>query len=178
LIESIRKAISNGHHINNQIRAAELVVIDEAGKSHGVLTREAALALAAGRGLDLVEVNPAARPPVARLMDYGKFAYQEQKNLRKQRAKAGTKGQQELKNIRIKFKTSLHDLETKARQAQKFLEKGHRLRVEIFLRGREKAHFDLAKVRLEEFLKMLGQDHRTIEEMRKVPSGYVTTISH
>jgi translation initiation factor IF-3 len=138
------------------------------------LTKDQALQRALEKGLDLVEVNPAATPPVAKILDFGKFSYQQRKNERKAKKRAVALEQ---KSVRIGVRTSAHDLATKAARIEKFLEKGHTVRVEIFLRGREKAHQELARERLEAFLTRIGTTHRTIDQIRKVPSGFVTTIS-
>ena len=169
-----KTTIAQQLRLNEQIRSPELVVIDETGANLGVLSREKALELAAERGLDLVELNTAAKPPVARLLDYGKFLYEQQKKEKKKRL--GQKGQ-ELKTVRIKIKTSEHDLGTKARQIEKFLEKGHKVRVEIFLRGRERAFKNLARERLTLFVERLGKDHRVLEPIKDSPRGLATTIA-
>jgi len=148
-------------------------VIDETGISLGVISRDEALKIAKERGLDLLEVNPAANPPVARIVDYGKYQYAQAKKERR----AGGHKQLELKNVQIRVKTSSHDLETKARQIQKFLQKGHQVRVHIYLRGREKAHMDLAEKKLKEFLTTLTEPHQTVDTIRKIPTGFSTTIA-
>lgn len=147
-------------------------MIDDEGKSRGVLLLEEALALAQEKNLDLVEVNPASDPPVAKILEYGKFAYRQQKKERKTSHKS-----KELKRVKIGIRTSAHDLQTKAKQIEKFLKKGHRVRVEIFLRGREKTHRDLAKERLEIFMTNIKETYRVLEEIKKIPSGFTTIIS-
>lgn len=153
-------------------------MIDENGENLGVLSRDEAIAAAQAKGLAVVEVNPAASPPVAKFVDYGKFAYEQQKKERKARAHQKA---QELKHIQIKYKTSAHDLLIKARRAKKFLDEGHRVRLEIFLRGREKAYRDMARERLEEFRQMITEmsegELRVIEEMKSTPRGFIITIA-
>lgn len=152
-------------------------MVDERGENLGVLPRDEAIAAAKERGLALVEVNPTADPPVAKMVDYGKFAYEQHKKERKARAHQKA---QELKHIQIKYKTSAHDLGIKARRAKKFLEEGHRVRLEIFLRGREKAYRDMARGRLEEFIKIIGDlienEFRVIEEMKSTPRGFTVVV--
>lgn len=160
--------------INHQIKAEKLLVIDETGKNLGVLSRSEAFALAQQKDLDLIEVNPLADPPVAKIIDYGKFEYQQQKAQRKIKT---VHKQEELKNIKIGLKTSLHDLETKATQAEKFLNKNHRVRLEIFLRGREKAHRDLAKNKLLDFEKIIKKEHKIESSIVSLPSGWAMMIS-
>jgi translation initiation factor IF-3 len=159
--------------INHQIRTDKLVVIDENGKNLGVLGLSEALKLALSKGLDLLEVNPASNPPVAKISDYGKFEYHQRKAEKKIKASHKT---QEVKVVRIGLKTSPHDAEIKAAQADKFLQKGHRVKLEIFLRGREKAHRDLAKTKLLDFEKMLKEQHKKDERVLSAPSGWSLTV--
>ncbi len=124
--------------MNQQVRLSPLIVIDENGKKLGELDRDEALGLAQDRGLDLVEVAPNVRPPVCRLMDYSKFKYRQSK--RKHKGK-----QFSVKEIRLRPKTDEHDLDVKVRKARQFLEKGHKVLVNLMFRGREMAHVDYAK---------------------------------
>jgi translation initiation factor IF-3 len=158
---------------NEQIRAPRLRVIDDEGNNRGVMSREDALSLARERGFDLVEVTAKADPPVARILEYGKYIYQQQK---KDRRSKSTKSQ-ELKSVQIRVKTSEHDLETKVNQIVRFLEKGHRVRVHIFLRGREKAHQELARERLEVFIKKIPIAYKLLESISKIPTGFSTIIT-
>jgi translation initiation factor IF-3 len=159
---------------DHQIRATELRVIDDTGQNLGIISRDEAIKIAHERGLSLVVVNPTANPPIGKIVDYGKMLYQEQKNERKARASAKVS---EIKSVKIKFKTSPHDQETKAKQADKFLRAGQRVRVEIFLRGRERAFHNLARERVEQFLKIITEPYRTVEEIKKTPSGFTVTIA-
>lgn len=137
--------------INNQIRAKEVRVIDETGKQLGVLILEKALQIARERNFDLIQVTEKVEPPVCKLMDYGKYLYQlEKKEKLAKHHKAG-----ELKGIRLTFGISQHDLETRVKQAEKFLKKGDKIRVEMPLRGREKAHQDFAREKIRKFLEIL-----------------------
>lgn len=81
-----------------------------------------------------------------------------------------------MKGVRIGFSTSFHDLETKARQAEKFLKQGHKVRIEMRLKGRERAHKDLAKEKIEDFLEMISFDFRKEEDIKKNPRGFTVTI--
>lgn len=154
---------------NQRIRSRQVSVIDENGQQLGVLDTDEALRLAQEKGLDLVEVGPGAKPPVTKIMDYGKFMYQKEKE-EKQRKKEKTVS--ELKTVQIGFKTDKHDLETKVRQIDKFLSKGHRVRVEIKLRGREKARKDMARDKLLDFLNLINQPFVVEGEPRKTPYGW------
>ena len=149
------------------------MVIDVQGDNVGQMSKSEALKLAQEKELDLIEISPNANPPVARILDYGKYAYEQQKKDKKTRS---TQKTQELKQVRIKFKTSDHDLQTKVRQVEKFLEKGNKVRVEIFLRGRERAFKDLAKEKLESFVEKIGGEYRTLDQIKGTPRGFAATI--
>jgi translation initiation factor IF-3 len=146
------KTLSTLYRANEFIRVPEVRVIDETGTFLGVLNIEEALRTAQERGYDLVEVSPKENPPVCKLLDYGQFKYQKEKEQRIQKAKAS---KVEVKGIRLSVKIGEHDLEIRRKKAQEFLEDGQKLKIEIILRGREKAHADLAKQRIEDFIKSL-----------------------
>ncbi|MEE2758082.1 MAG: translation initiation factor IF-3 [Myxococcota bacterium] len=118
--------------INQQIRVPQVMVIDEEGNSLGVMNPEDARRVAADQGLDLVEVSPNARPPVCKIMDYGRWRYEQRKKTKKQH-------QTQTKIIKLRPKTDTHDLETKLRHARRFLESGDRVRFVVRMRGRERA---------------------------------------
>ena len=122
------------------IRAASLRVVDEDGTQIGVLTREEALRLAAERDLDLVEISPNASPPVAKIVDWGKYNYQKTKQLQKSKRNAKSL---EVKQMRFGLKISDHDLDVKLKKVTKFLSLGHKVKLVIFYRGRELAHKDI-----------------------------------
>jgi translation initiation factor IF-3 len=121
--------------INNQIRAQELRIIDSENQNLGVLSIKEALELAQSKGMDLIEINPNGNPPIAKIMDFGKYQYELSKKLKK--AKAGAKPT-ETKSIQIKIGTGDHDLELKAKTTGKRLKEGHRIKIELFLAGRAK----------------------------------------
>ena len=133
---------------NNKIKAPEVRVIDESGIALGILETRKAIEIAEERGFDLVEVSPIANPPVCRIMDFGSFKYQKEKQLKAQKKQAKNI---EVKSVRISMKIGEHDLATKKNQANRFLEKGHKLKVELILRGREFKHMDMAKKIVTEF---------------------------
>jgi translation initiation factor IF-3 len=122
------------------IRASELRVLDENGEQLGVLSKTEALQRAELAGLDLVEVSPAANPPVAKIVDWGKYNYQKTKQLQKQKKMAKTV---DLKQIRMGMRIGDNDLEIKINRARKFLEAGHKVKVMLLYRGRENAHKEL-----------------------------------
>jgi len=160
--------------INEQIRVPQIRVIDDAGNQLGVMEPSAALQLAHEQALDLVEIAPIAKPPVCKIMDYGKYQYQQSKidrvNRDKQK-KIDTKG------IRIGFKTDVHDLLVKQTMAEKFLKKGQKVKIEIFLRGREKAHQDLARKNLGNFMKTITIPFKIEQEIKRYPGGFNIVIT-
>ena len=121
--------------INHQIRIAEIMVIDDNGQQLGLMTPHDARRIAEEKGLDLVEVAPNARPPVCKIMDYGKFRYDQKKSQKKQ-------VQTQTKILKLRPKTDQHDLQTKLRHARRFLEAGNRVRFVVRMRGRERAVTD------------------------------------
>ncbi len=160
--------------INNQIRASELRVLDQENKNLGILSIKDALELAQSKGMDLIEIGPNANPPLAKVMDFGKYQYEASKKLKK--AKAGAK-HTETKAIQIKIGTGDHDLELKAKTASKWLKEGHRIKVELFLAGRAKYMDDkFLKERLDRVLHLITEDYKISDAYKKGPKGLTTTI--
>ena len=120
--------------INERIRESEVRVIDDTGENLGVLKRDEAIAIAKEKGLDLVEVSPQAKPVVCKIVDYGKYHYQQEKRERK------GKHRSKLKEIKFTIKIGEHDFQTKMNRVRQFLSKGDVVRVSIFFRGREIVH--------------------------------------
>lgn len=158
---------------NLQIKAPQLRVIDEKGEQLGIMTASAALKLATEKGLDLIEISPQASPPVAKIVDFGKYLYQREKSGKKKQKKSAN---QETKVVRISLKTGEHDLQVKSALADKFLEKNNKVRVEIFLRGREKAFRPLAREKLNTFMGYLASPHLIEEQIKPTPTGFSTMI--
>ena len=160
--------------INNQIRASELRVLDNEGQNLGVLSIKEALELAQSKGLDLIEISPNANPPIAKIMDFGKYQYEVNKKLKK--AKSGSKPT-ETKSIQIKIGTGDHDLELKAKTASKWLKEGHRIKVELFLAGRAKYMDEkFLRERLDRILHLITEDYKISDAYKKGPKGLITTI--
>ena len=130
-------------------------MIDENGNNLGEMDTRKAIALAHERELDLAEVHPKARPPIVKFLDYGQFQYEQEKHRQKLKAK---QKKVEIKGVRISFRISEHDKEVRRAQAQKFLEQGNKVKIDVALRGREKAYVNQTKQTMEEFAKSLGQD--------------------
>jgi translation initiation factor IF-3 len=137
--------------INNNIRITPIRVVSEDGEQLGIIPTEDALQRARDAGLDLVEVAPGERPPVCRIMDYGKFKYD--KNKKKNSGQAHTK----TKEIRLRPKTGNEDIRTKIRQAQKFLEHKDKVQVSVLFRGREMAHIEEGRKVMQQAIELLSE---------------------
>ncbi|HEX8390422.1 MAG TPA: translation initiation factor IF-3 [Candidatus Saccharimonadales bacterium] len=141
--------------INDAIRANELRVIGESGEQLGVMTRGDAIKAAEEAGLDLVEISPAASPPVAKIVDWGKYQYQKMKELQKSRQKSR---QSELKQMRLGLKIGQNDLDIKLRKIREFLAEGDKVRISIVFRGREMAHQELGFQMMERITEKLSEE--------------------
>jgi len=139
---------------NERIRIPRVVVIDETGSNLGEMDTRAALDIAAERELDLVEVQPKAEPPICKILNFGQFQYEQEKTRSKQKARQKKVG---IKAVRISFRISDHDKETKRSQAEKFLSQGNKVKIDVVLRGREKAYVEEAKATMETFAQSLGE---------------------
>lgn len=151
-------------------------VIDETGKQLGVMSLEKALRAARERNLDLIQITEKVEPPVCKIMDYGKYLYLQKKKER-QAAKKQKGG--ELKGIRLGFNISQHDLEVRTRQAEKFLKEGNKVRIEMRLRGREKALGNFAKEKINKFLETLTSliPYKVERELKREQRGFIMIIS-
>ncbi|MFH1979126.1 MAG: translation initiation factor IF-3 [Patescibacteria group bacterium] len=160
--------------INNEIGVDELRLIDEEGKNIGLLKTTDAIQMAKEKGLDLIEISPKAKPPIAKIMDYGKFLYQEKK---KDRVAAKGSRELEMKNIRIHLATSENDLNLKARKASEFLKVGHRLKLELFLKGREKyLDKEFLEGRLKRIINLISEKYKVLQEIKKGPRGLFVIV--
>ncbi|MBR0148596.1 MAG: translation initiation factor IF-3 [Lachnospiraceae bacterium] len=156
--------------INEQIRDREVRVIGEDGEQLGIMSANQARELAAQAGVDLVKIAPQAQPPVCRIVDYGKFRYEQS---RKQKEAKKKQKVIEVKEIRMSPNIDTNDLNTKVSAARKFLEKGNRVKVTLRFRGREMAHMQSAKHILDEFAEALSEV-ATIEKEPKVEGRNMT----
>lgn len=138
--------------INRQIRAREVFVIDAEGNQRGIMSSFDAISLAESVGLDLVEVSPNANPPVCKILDFGKYRYEQEKRLRDAKRNQNIV---KMKEIRMQPKIERHDLETKSKFIGEFLGEGNKVKVSIRFRGRELAHTELGKVVLDKILAQL-----------------------
>ncbi|WP_173200028.1 translation initiation factor IF-3 [Geobacter sp. SVR] len=151
-------------NINNAIRAAEVRVIGADSEQLGVIPTSKALELAAQLELDLVEVSPTAVPPVCRIMDYGKFKYQQSK---KQQEAKKKQIHVEVKEIKLRPKTDDHDLMFKVKHVRRFLEEGNKAKVTLVFRGREITHMDIGRAVIQRFAAEL-EDIAVIESQPRV----------
>lgn len=152
------------HEINNEIRDREIRVIDETGEMLGVMNTREAQALADEKNLDLVKVSPNAKPPVCKILDYGKFRYEEI-----QRLKEAKKNQKAvvIKEIRMSVRVEEHDINVKIKNCIKFLEQGSRVKVAIRFRGREMAYTEQGKEVLLDFAERVA-DLAVVEKAPKI----------
>ena len=146
---------------NERITAKEVRVVDDSGENLGVLPTSQARDLAREKGLDLVEVAPQASPPVCRIVDYGKYHYQQEKRDRKQKRRT------KLKEVKFTIKIGEHDFQTKLNRARQFLSKGDMVRVSIFFRGREVVHASRGR----EMLKRVEEKVNDIARVEGQPSA-------
>lgn len=156
--------------INEQIRDREVRVIGEEGQQLGIMSAREALALAEEAGLDLIKIAPAAKPPVCKIADYGKFKYEQSRKEKEARKKQKVI---EIKEIRLSPNIDTNDLNTKAAAARKFLTKGDRVKVTLRFRGREMAHMSSSKHILDDFAESLA-DVAVIEKPAKVEGRSMT----
>jgi translation initiation factor IF-3 len=140
--------------INEQIRVREVRLIDGEGEQRGIVPTSEALEMAREAELDLVEVAPTSRPPVCKLLNYGKYKYEQEKKLREAKKKQSLT---KLKEVRMQPKIDKHDLDFKAKHVQEFLNGGNKCKVTIRFRGRELAHTELGKVVLDNLLERLEE---------------------
>jgi len=151
------------HKINDEISAPEVRVVDAQGSPLGVLPRREALSIALEREVDLVEIAPQANPPVCKIIDYGKFIYEQTKR-EKQQKKAQTHST--LKEVRFKAGTDTHDFDFKTRHAREFLEEGHKVKATVMFKGREILHKELGEELLQRFIDALADVAKIDQPMR------------
>jgi len=147
--------ISQKVRVNDAIRASELRVIGGSGEQLGIMSRNDALKIAEDAGVDLVEISPNANPPVAKVIDWGKYQYQKMKELQKAKAKSK---QTELKQMRFGLKIGSGDLDIKLRKIRGFLSEGHKVRIQIRFKGREMAHKELGYDMADRITQLLEDD--------------------
>lgn len=162
---------------NNQIRSETVFLINELGEQKGETPTKEAIQIAQDAGLDLVEVNPKAEPPIVKIMDFGQFKYEKEKKAHKQKV---LQKKINLKGIRLSVRISEHDLDLRLQQAIKFLKKGDKLKLELILKGREKAHPQKAKEIIENFVTKLkeaeGLNIEPEQDLTKRGGGFIMIL--
>lgn len=162
------------HRINEKIAAPEVRVVDSSGEQIGIQPLQQALSLAEESRLDLVEIAPKAKPPVCKLIDYGKYKYQ----LKKKESEAKKKQTENaVKEVKIGYRTDLGDLQTKLKQARGFLSNGNRVKFSMRFRGREKAFVHLGKEKLEQIVEQLSDVANVYERNLKSRGQVYITVS-
>jgi len=147
-----------GPRVNDLIQSEDVQLIDETGENHGTVSLKDALSRASETGLDLVEISPNAKPPVCKLLDYGKFKYQAQKKAAEARKKQKTF---DVKEIKMRPNIDTHDYDVKMRNMNRFFENGDKVKVTLRFRGREMAHQELGR-------QLLDRVKKQVEEIAKV----------
>lgn len=174
MLKSFQSSSQIKTRINHAIKASELRVIGPEGENVGLLKLADALKAAEERNLDLIEISPNAVPPVAKIMDFGKFRYQTGRKAREVKAKSHVT---ETKSVQVKIGTGEHDQLLKAKRTAEWLEEGHRVKVDLFLWGRYKAMDEnFLKERLNTFLKIIPTEYKIADEIKRSPKGFTLTI--
>ncbi|MEK7501757.1 MAG: translation initiation factor IF-3 [Patescibacteria group bacterium] len=160
--------------INHQIKAAELRIIAENGENLGVLPLSQALIEAKNRELDLIEVSPNAIPPIGKIMDYGKYQYDEKKKNKVAKTRSQTS---EMKTVQVKIGTGDHDLELKAKRVSEWLSEGNRVKIDLYLIGRAK-YMDIKflRERLDRILKLITVEYKISQEPIRGPKGLALVV--
>jgi translation initiation factor IF-3 len=156
----------NTHRVNDQIRISPIRVVSHDGEMLGILSTADALKAAAEVGMDLVEVAPNERPPVCRIMDYGKFKYEQTKK----KKDAQKTHQVQVKEIRLRPKTGDHDIEFKVKRARTFLSQKDKVKINVIFRGRENAHHNRGREMLDQIIVSL-EDVAKVEKAPGMESG-------
>jgi len=169
-----RKEQQNRVFINDEIRSPEVRCVDGDGTNLGIISTRDAVRRAREQGLDLIEISGKAVPPVAKIMDYGKFTYEQKKKAKETRAKAHTT---ETKNVQVKIGTGERDKELKAERIDEWLLEGHRVKVDLFLWGRYK-YMEAAFLteRLQRFLTMVIVPFKIADPIKRSPKGFTCTL--
>ena len=147
--------------MNERIRAKEVRLIDENGQNHGVVATSKALQMAYDADLDLVLINPNQEPPVAKILNYGKFKYEQEKKAKEAKKKQHTV---DVKEIKIRYKIDTHDYQVRIKSIEKFIAQGNKVKIVVMLRGREMQHSNLAFDLANKFVKDMENMPVTIEK--------------
>ena len=160
-----RRRSNNNRNVtktNESIRFPNIRVIDSEGQQLGVITPKEAMAIAEERGLDLVLVSETAKPPVCKIMDYGKYKYEQDKKLKEAKKKQHNA---DVKEVKMRYKIDTHDYEVRVKSAERFLKSGDKVKATVSFRGREIQHSRLA----EELLRRMASDLEEVAEVQQFP---------
>ncbi len=160
--------------INEHVRAREVRLIDEQGEQLGSMSPDEALSIAASRGYDLVEVAPSAQPPVCRIMDYGKYKYEQKKKAAASKA-AGKGRAASMKEVKMRPSTDDHDLQFKLKNARRFLIDGDKVKVTVMFRGREMTHRKNGYDKLQQVQELLG-DLVSVENPPQMQGRFLSMV--
>lgn len=163
---------TNGLRINNNIRVREVRLIDHEGNQRGILPITEALEIAKEAGLDLIEVAPKANPPVCKILDYGKYKYDQEKREKEARKKQKLV---KMKEIRMQPKIEEHDLQFKSKHIREFLDEGNKVKVTVRFKGRELAHTELGRVVLDKLLVLL-EDSYSVDKKPSMEGRFMSMI--
>ena len=159
--------------LNRNIRAKEVRLIDDEGNNHGVVATSKALMMAEDKGLDLIVVSPNQEPPVAKILDYGKYKYEVEKRAKESKKKQHTV---DVKEIKVRYKIDIHDYNVKINAIKKFIAAGNKVKIVVMLRGREMQHNHLAYDLANRFLADLEGEKLTVEKKPSMDGRNVVTI--
>lgn len=157
--------------MNEKIRSSEVRLIDDEGVNHGIVSTNDALKMAYAKDLDLVVMNATQAPPVAKIMNYGKFRYEQEKKAKEAKKKQHTV---EVKEVKIRYKIDTHDYQVRIKNIQKFIAQGNKVKIAIMLRGREMQHTDLAFELAQRFIDDLADSPLTVEKKPQLEGRNVT----
>jgi len=143
-----------GPRLNHRIRVPEVRVIDSEGTPLGIMDTREALGMAREAGMDLVEIAPTAQPPVCKILDYGKYKYEQSKKQKEAKKKSHTV---DVKGIRMRYGTEAHDLEYRVKDTIRFLEEGNKVQVTLIFRGREVSHPEIGRAQLEKLAQLVSE---------------------
>ena len=160
------------YRLNEAIRAKEVRVLGEDGQQLGIMSVRDALKAAEEKELDLVEIAPQANPPVCKIIDFGKFLYEQQKRDKAQRK---TQQQQQMKEIRFKWRTDTHDFNFKVRHAREFILEGNKVKASVMFRGREIVHKEIGQVLLEKFVECM-EDIAKVDQPLKSEGKLIAVV--
>jgi translation initiation factor IF-3 len=165
---------TNRIRVNHFIKSPQLRVITDDGQNLGVISLSEALGKAQDMGLDLIEISPTANPPIAKIMDFGKYQYLENKKQKAAKSKAHIT---ETKSIQVKIGTGDHDLELKAKKTSEWLKEGHRVKIDLYLTGRTKfMDIKFLNERLDRVLKLISETYKVADPVKKGPKGLTIVI--